>query len=300
MLHGLREYRGEPHRVEPVASVGGVEAFDDSKGTNVGATVAALDGLGAERRRRKLVVILGGDGKGQDFAPLAAPVARHARAVALIGRDAALIEAALAGTRRAAAAPRQRCEAAIALVLRAGPARRRGAAEPGLRQPGHVPQLRPPRRGLRRRGAARSRPSAARCWHDGRAAAPRPARAGARWRCAAAGRAAARRAAGARPGAAVTAAADAQLRGFDRPLVWVVVALLALGPGDGLFGLGRAARQPEVRALRADPLPDAPCAVAGASAFVAALLALQVPVGAVGEVRAVAASSPRCCCWCWC
>ena len=63
-------------------SVDGVEYFDDSKGTNVGATVAALDGLGADRAPAKLVVILGGDGKGQDFAPLAAPVARHARAVA--------------------------------------------------------------------------------------------------------------------------------------------------------------------------------------------------------------------------
>ncbi len=92
MLYGLREYRGEPHRVEPVAVVNGVEYFDDSKGTNVGATVAALTGLGAERR---LVVILGGDGKGQDFAPLAPPVARHARAVVLIGRDAPLIHAAL-------------------------------------------------------------------------------------------------------------------------------------------------------------------------------------------------------------
>jgi UDP-N-acetylmuramoylalanine--D-glutamate ligase len=98
MLHGLREYRGEPHRVEFVASVGGVEAFDDSKGTNVGATVAALDGLGADKAPNKLVVILGGDGKGQDFAPLAAPVARHVRAVALIGKDAGAIEAALAHT----------------------------------------------------------------------------------------------------------------------------------------------------------------------------------------------------------
>jgi UDP-N-acetylmuramoylalanine--D-glutamate ligase len=51
MLHGLREYRGEPHRVEPIGSVGGIEAFDDSKGTNVGATVAALEGLGADVRR---------------------------------------------------------------------------------------------------------------------------------------------------------------------------------------------------------------------------------------------------------
>ncbi|MCP5286321.1 MAG: UDP-N-acetylmuramoyl-L-alanine--D-glutamate ligase [Burkholderiaceae bacterium] len=97
MLHGLREYRGEPHRVEPAGSVGGIEAYDDSKGTNVGATVAALVGLGADVTPGRLVVILGGDGKGQDFSPLAAPVASHARAVALIGRDAALIEAALQG-----------------------------------------------------------------------------------------------------------------------------------------------------------------------------------------------------------
>lgn len=95
MLYGLREYRGEPHRVEPVGIVNEVEYFDDSKGTNVGATVAALQGLGAERQ---LVVILGGDGKGQDFSPLAAPVARHARAAVLIGRDAPLIRAALEGT----------------------------------------------------------------------------------------------------------------------------------------------------------------------------------------------------------
>ncbi|HSV47613.1 MAG TPA: UDP-N-acetylmuramoyl-L-alanine--D-glutamate ligase, partial [Ramlibacter sp.] len=92
MLYGLREYRGEPHRVEPIGIVNEVEYFDDSKGTNVGATVAALQGLGAERR---LVVILGGDGKGQDFAPLAAPVARHARAAVLIGRDAPAIRAVL-------------------------------------------------------------------------------------------------------------------------------------------------------------------------------------------------------------
>jgi UDP-N-acetylmuramoylalanine--D-glutamate ligase len=92
MLHGLREYRGEPHRVEPVAIVNEVEYFDDSKGTNVGATLAALHGLGVDRR---LVVILGGDGKGQDFNPLADPVARYARAVALIGRDAPAIRAVL-------------------------------------------------------------------------------------------------------------------------------------------------------------------------------------------------------------
>ena len=92
MLHGLREYRGEPHRVEPVAIIDEVEYFDDSKGTNVGATLAAVNGLGAERR---LVVILGGDGKGQDFTPLAAPLARFSRAVVYIGRDAARIRAAV-------------------------------------------------------------------------------------------------------------------------------------------------------------------------------------------------------------
>ncbi len=98
MLHALREYRGEPHRVEPVGAIGGVEFYDDSKGTNVGATVAAITGLGADRAPARLVLILGGDGKGQDFAPLAAGVQRHARAVALIGRDAPQIEAALAAT----------------------------------------------------------------------------------------------------------------------------------------------------------------------------------------------------------
>jgi UDP-N-acetylmuramoylalanine--D-glutamate ligase len=98
MLHGLREYRGEPHRVAFVAHIGGVEAFDDSKGTNVGATVAALAGLGADKAPGKLVVILGGDGKGQDFAPLAAPIAQFARAVATIGRDASVVEAALSRT----------------------------------------------------------------------------------------------------------------------------------------------------------------------------------------------------------
>jgi UDP-N-acetylmuramoylalanine--D-glutamate ligase len=92
MLYGLREYRGEPHRVESVAIVHEVEYFDDSKGTNVGATVAALQGLGLDRR---VVVILGGDGKGQDFGPLAEPVARFARGVVLIGRDASRIREVL-------------------------------------------------------------------------------------------------------------------------------------------------------------------------------------------------------------
>ncbi len=95
MLHGLREYRGEPHRVESVAVIDGVEYFDDSKGTNVGATLAAIRGLGAERR---LVMVMGGDGKGQDFSPLAAAVRAHVQAVVLIGRDAPLLREALAAT----------------------------------------------------------------------------------------------------------------------------------------------------------------------------------------------------------
>ncbi|MBS1188006.1 MAG: UDP-N-acetylmuramoyl-L-alanine--D-glutamate ligase [Burkholderiaceae bacterium] len=98
LLHGLREYRGEPHRVEPVQSIGGVEYFDDSKGTNVGATVAALQGLGAGSERRRLVLIAGGDGKGQDFSPLAKPVAEHVHTVLLIGKDAPAVRAALRDT----------------------------------------------------------------------------------------------------------------------------------------------------------------------------------------------------------
>jgi len=97
MLHGLREYRGEPHRVEHVATVAGIDAIDDSKGTNVGATVAALQGLGSDLSPGKLIVILGGDGKGQDFAPLVEPVGRHVRAVALIGRDGPALQDALSG-----------------------------------------------------------------------------------------------------------------------------------------------------------------------------------------------------------
>lgn len=95
MLHGLREYAGEPHRVSSVAILNGVEFIDDSKGTNVGATLAAILGLGADRR---LVMIMGGDGKGQDFSPLADAVRAHVRAVVLIGRDAPTLRAALAST----------------------------------------------------------------------------------------------------------------------------------------------------------------------------------------------------------
>ena len=90
LLDALRNFKGLPHRVETVAEINGVIYYDDSKGTNVGATVAALKGLG-----RRAVAILGGDGKGQDFSPLASAVSQHARAVVLIGRDADKIAIAL-------------------------------------------------------------------------------------------------------------------------------------------------------------------------------------------------------------
>jgi UDP-N-acetylmuramoylalanine--D-glutamate ligase len=97
LLHGLREYQGEPHRVELVASIEDVEYYDDSKGTNVGATVAALEGLGQTfgETGRQILLIAGGDGKGQDFAPLAAPCSRYVKAVLLIGRDAPSVKAAI-------------------------------------------------------------------------------------------------------------------------------------------------------------------------------------------------------------
>jgi len=122
LVGGLRSFKGLPHRVEKVAEINGVTYYDDSKGTNVGATVAALEGLGDQlaaqsshfpppgreagnegadtpdtgyQRDRKIVLIAGGDGKGQDFSPLTGAVARHARSVVLIGRDAEGIRVAL-------------------------------------------------------------------------------------------------------------------------------------------------------------------------------------------------------------
>ena len=92
LLAGLKTFKGLPHRVEQVAEIKGVIYVDDSKGTNVGATLAAIEGMG-----RKVAIVLGGDGKGQDFSPLKAALARHGRAVALIGRDAGAIAAAIEG-----------------------------------------------------------------------------------------------------------------------------------------------------------------------------------------------------------
>jgi UDP-N-acetylmuramoylalanine--D-glutamate ligase len=119
LADGLRGFRGLPHRLERVALRRGVAWYDDSKGTNVGATLAALTGL-----REKAVLILGGEGKGQDFSPLAAAVRTHARTVLLIGRDAARIERALA----ASGVPIEHCRSLEEAVERAAASARAGDA----------------------------------------------------------------------------------------------------------------------------------------------------------------------------
>ncbi|MDR3158139.1 MAG: UDP-N-acetylmuramoyl-L-alanine--D-glutamate ligase [Zoogloeaceae bacterium] len=91
LLPALRDFQGLPHRLMPVTEIAGVLYVDDSKGTNVGATLAAIRGMG-----RKVALILGGEGKGQNFAPLLPALQQHGRAVALIGRDGALIGKAIA------------------------------------------------------------------------------------------------------------------------------------------------------------------------------------------------------------
>ncbi|MDR0996449.1 MAG: UDP-N-acetylmuramoyl-L-alanine--D-glutamate ligase [Zoogloeaceae bacterium] len=91
LVPGLKTFCGLPHRMEFVADIDGVRAIDDSKGTNVGATLAAIAGAGAP-----VAVLLGGDGKGQDFSPLAGALAAHGRAAAVIGKDAAKIAALIA------------------------------------------------------------------------------------------------------------------------------------------------------------------------------------------------------------
>ncbi len=93
LLHAVRSYAGEPHRCQLVATIDGVEYYDDSKGTNVGATVAALRGLG-----RRCRLIAGGDGKGQDFSALVEPVRQHAASVYLIGVDAPRLRETLAAS----------------------------------------------------------------------------------------------------------------------------------------------------------------------------------------------------------
>ena len=98
--------------MESIASFKSVEYFDDSKGTNVGATVAAIAGLGKER---KMVVILGGDGKGQDFSPLSDVVGKYVRAVVLLGKDKLIIAEALKDVN----VPKQVAENMMQAVLKA-------------------------------------------------------------------------------------------------------------------------------------------------------------------------------------
>jgi UDP-N-acetylmuramoylalanine--D-glutamate ligase len=90
MLETLAEFRGLPHRMQFVTEHEGVRWYNDSKGTNVGATVAAITGV-----EGPVVLIAGGDGKGADFSPLAAALADKGRGAVLMGRDAPLLEAAL-------------------------------------------------------------------------------------------------------------------------------------------------------------------------------------------------------------
>jgi UDP-N-acetylmuramoylalanine--D-glutamate ligase len=126
VLDAIRSFPGLPHRVQRTGEVDGVTYFDDSKGTNVGSTVAALDGFARQfsGSGRKVVLVAGGDGKGQDFAPLRDAVAVAARAVVLIGRDAPRIAAALDGSGVAVVRAGTMAEA----VERAGGAAQRGDA----------------------------------------------------------------------------------------------------------------------------------------------------------------------------
>lgn len=94
MVAALKKFHGLPHRCQWVATKSGIDFFNDSKGTNVGATIAAIQGL--ERIPAQLILIAGGEGKGADFKQLAPAVKGRVRAAVLIGRDAPLIEQALA------------------------------------------------------------------------------------------------------------------------------------------------------------------------------------------------------------
>ncbi len=98
IIAALRNFKGLPHRVEWVANINNVDFYDDSKGTNVGATCAAIYGMTKHDKPQKVVLIAGGDGKGQDFAPLVNAVEANGRAVVLFGRDAPLIQTVLLAT----------------------------------------------------------------------------------------------------------------------------------------------------------------------------------------------------------
>ena len=100
MLETLKTFKGLEHRCEFVKEVNGVRYYNDSKGTNIGATLAALDGLGAaiEAQGGQVAIILGGQGKGQDFTALRESLQKYAKVVVLMGEDRSIIENAIAGT----------------------------------------------------------------------------------------------------------------------------------------------------------------------------------------------------------
>ena len=261
--------------------VGEVEAYDDSKGTNVGATVAALDGLGADKAPARLVVILGGDGKGQDFAPLAAPLARHARAVATDRpRRGGHRGACIGGV------PLQRhatLEAAVAWCFEQA-------------RPGDAVLLSPACASL---DMFRNYGHRAEVFVQ--AVQALAARAGAgmnarfeplqRWRALSAWsrQQRARRGGDALPvrdRVDVGGSRPVRLSAFDQALVAVVGVLVLLGVVMVYSAVGRAARQPEVRPLHADLLPAAPRAGAGHRLRRRAGGGAGADVG-VGEARAV-------------
>jgi UDP-N-acetylmuramoylalanine--D-glutamate ligase len=115
-LSALESFPGLAHRSQWVADIGGVRYVDDSKGTNVGATLAAVSGMSGP-----LVLIAGGEGKGQDFAPLAAAFRNKVRHAVLIGKDAPAIETVLAGI----------CPTERAATMQAAVAAAAAAARPG-------------------------------------------------------------------------------------------------------------------------------------------------------------------------
>lgn len=100
MLATLKTFKGLEHRCEFVKEIDGVRYYNDSKGTNIGATLAAVDGLGAaiEAQGGKVAIILGGEGKGQDFRALRDSLSKYVKVAVLIGADAAMIENAIEGT----------------------------------------------------------------------------------------------------------------------------------------------------------------------------------------------------------
>lgn len=122
LVESVVSFRGLPHRLEKVATIRGVNFYDDSKGTNVGATIAALKGIATQGAEPNVLLIAGGVGKGQEFGPLAQPVAEHARRVFLIGEDARRIEAAIAPS----GVPIENCQSLEAAVAGAARGARAG------------------------------------------------------------------------------------------------------------------------------------------------------------------------------